>query len=449
MELVQEVSLMQMLEARDYRVERQHALLMQYNMPLVSFTMNIAGPVKNSPLILRGFQLGRDLLFGQLQRVKAALIWKEEIYRPTGCEGLYVIDMAPLDLKALCCDLEEASELGRLYDMDVLTPDGCKLDRPAGRVCLLCGRPAKDCARSRTHTVAELQSRTREILTAAVNRFDEQSAASLCVKALLYEVNVTPKPGLVDRRNSGSHHDMDTYTFMSSASCLWPYFCECVRIGRQTASEAAKKTFSLLRFPGKLAEAEMLSATSGVNTHKGAIFSLGLVCGALGRLDREHWSNPDAIMAQVSEMAAGVEAELHRPSPVPTDGERLYQKYGITGVRGQASAGFPSVLQYGLPVLELGLAAGKTEDEAGAAALLSILAHTHDTNMAARGGHTLACKKSDQLLGMLSQSPFLPLSVLYELDQEYIRENLSPGGSADLLALCWLLHFLRKGPASD
>ena len=439
------VELSQMLAARDRRVERQDALLAQYRLPLVSFTLNIAGPVKNGPEIRRLFALGRGLLFDQLRRVKAPLVHREEVDEDTGCEGLYVVDMDPAALKTLCCDLEESAQAGRLFDLDVLCPDGSKLDRPHPRRCLICGNEAKDCARSRTHSVPELQAKTREIIRDALDRHDTQRAASLAVRALLYEVAVTPKPGLVDRQNNGSHRDMDMFTFMRSAAALWPYFAECVRIGRESREAAAPETFAALRLPGKLAEGRMLRTTGGVNTHKGAIFTLGLACGALGRLNTEAWTEPEAILSEIAAMTEGVERELRSTEErIPTAGERFYRAYGITGVRGQAAMGFPTVLRFGLPTLEAGLADGRTEDEAGAAALLTILAHTPDTNMLSRGGYALAEEKHTALRSLLESAPYPDAETLQALDREYTAENLSPGGSADLLALCWLLHFLKE-----
>ncbi len=441
------VELPQMLEARERRAERQRELLDIYHLPLVSFTLNIAGPVKNSPSVRRGFRLGRELLLGQLSRLKAPVRFSEEIDEDTGCEGLYVVDLAPEMLKEAACAIEDGTELGRLFDMDVLAPDGGKLDRPTPRTCLICERPAKDCARSRTHTVAELQRRTHELLTEAINTHDAQTAASLAVRALLYEVCTTPKPGLVDRVNSGSHKDMDIFTFMSSSAALWPYFAQCVRVGRDTAARPAPETLAALRWPGKLAEGTMLSATGGVNTHKGAIFSLGLACAAVGRLDREQWDDSEMILAQVAAMAAGsVSRELSglTKETASTAGQRFYLEYGVTGVRGQAEAGFPSVLEYGLPTLEKGLEQGRNVDEAGAAAMLTLLAHGTDTNMVSRGGIDVQREKSAQLLKLLETYPYPNADMLTVLDQDYIRQNLSPGGSADLLALCYLLHFLKE-----
>lgn len=440
------VELSQMLEARERRVQRQHELLERYRLPLISFTMNIAGPVKNSPSIRQGFALGRDLLFGQLARIKASIVHYEEIDEDTGCEGLYVVDSSGAALKALTLEIEDHTELGRLFDMDVLDLNGEKYARPVPRRCLICGKPAQECARSRTHTVPELQQKTHELLTQGLNRRDADMIAGLAVRALLYEVAVTPKPGLVDREGNGSHHDMDFYTFLASASSLFPYYSECFTIGRQTAADPAPFSFSRLRVPGKLAEGEMLRVTGGVNTHKGAIFTLGIICGALGRMSRGNWHSPADVLAEASRMTQDVEKELSglTEESAGTAGQRIFVRCGITGVRGQAAAGFPTVLQYGLPVLEDGLKQGKSNDEAGTAALLAILSRTTDTNMISRGGLETEIEKRSQLEKLLQVNSFPDRETLKALDREYTLENLSPGGSADLLALCWVLHFLKE-----
>lgn len=441
------IGLPEMLNARDYRVLRQQALLEQYHLSLVSFTMNIPGPVKNSPLIRRGFRLGKKLLLAQLERTKIACVFEEEADKPTGCEGLYVVRADPVTIKEMTRDLEEGTGLGRLFDFDVLAPDGTKLDRPVPRRCLICGRPAKECARSRAHPLPELQARTQELLEGTLAQHDTETAAGLAVRALLYEVCITPKPGLVDRANNGSHQDMDVFTFLTSASSLWPYFAECVRTGRRTASRPAGDTFAALRWPGKLAEGTMLTVTKGVNTHKGAIFSMGLLCGALGRMERSHWNCPEEVLAEISAMTKStVERELDclTADSAQTAGQRFYLQYGVSGIRGQAAEGFPTVLKVGLPILEEGLSQGKTFDEAGAAALLALLAYTVDTNMIARGGLDTQRRTSLELAKLLQKTAYPNRETLDTLDQSFIQQNLSPGGSADLLALCCMLHFLRE-----
>lgn len=446
----QNVTLPQMLAAREARAQRQHAMLARYRLPLVSFSMNIAGPVKNSAMIRRGFRLGKRALEELLPRFHAGVAAYEETDAVTGCEVIYAVKgIAPRELKRLTCQIEDKTSLGRLFDMDVITAEGEKLDRPEPRKCLICGSPAKACARSRTHTVEELQSATCAILKATLDEDDARIAAGLAVRSLLYEVCVTPKPGLVDRAHNGSHQDMDIYSFMASASALWPYFAECVHIGQVTSGAAAPETFAALRFSGMQAECDMLRATAGVNTHKGAVFSMGLLCGALGRLPREHWISPETILREIAAMTAGsVRQELDgvTAATARTAGQRIYAAYGITGVRGEAEAGFPVVLKSGLPLLEAYLEQGLSNDEAGSAVLMRLIADTQDTNLIARGGYELQRDTVDRIRAILDQQEVPDTVTLQELDRDFVSKNLSPGGSADLLALCWMLHFLKEEP---
>ena len=441
------VDLAQMLDARERRAQRQREVLDAYGLPLISFTMNIAGPVKNGPEIRQGFRIGRRILQEQLRRMRVPIVFSEEVDEVTGCEMCCVVRGKAEDIKRLTCEIEEKSRLGRLFDMDVLSPDGTQLMRDVPRKCLICGKPAKECARSRTHTVEELQAKTKQLLEEAIAEDDAMTAASLAVRSLLDEVCTTPKPGLVDRNNSGSHDDMDIFTFMSSASVLWPYFQECVRIGRESRDMDAPETFQRLRWPGKMAEGHMLRATSGVNTHKGAIFSMGLLCGALGRLERDAWRQPERVLREIASMTAGtIQREMAGLSQETAEsaGQKLYVEYGVRGVRGQAEDGFPTVIEYGMPVLEEGLRQGRSLEEAGRAAMLALLAHTDDTNMISRGGMERQKEKAEELRALLEKEPYPDEKTLKELDAEYIKEHLSPGGSADLLAICYMLHFLQE-----
>ena len=445
-----QVSLMEMLDARERRVQHQQMLLQQYHKPLICFTMNICGPIKDSPLIRRGFERGRQLLRQQFLRAKLTPIYQDVSREVTGCEAFYVLDADPLAIKKFTTDVEDATPLGRLFDMDVICPDGRKVNREElhlpGRRCLICGGPAKVCSSRRVHTVAELQEKTTAILTEARNNQDTADAARQAVRALLYEVTTTPKPGLVDRRNSGSHRDMDVFTFMDSAAALYPYFESCARTGRETAAQPAPETFKALRPLGCEAEGEMLEATGGVNTHKGAVFSVGIVCAALGRLDRALWSDPARVLAEVSAMTAGLTAgdfEGVTAENATTAGQKLYVQYGITGVRGQVEAGLPAVLNVGLPALEAGRAMGYDFDRAGGGALLAILVHSTDTNIIARSSRERQLALTGELKALLTKTPYPDKAALAALDDRFIAENLSPGGSADLLALTYLLYFFK------
>ena len=441
-----EVTLSEMLEARETRARRQKALLTKYHRPLISFTMNIAGPVKDSALIRRGFGIGLRDLERLLAAERIACLHREELTAHTGCEAILVADAPAERLKALTTGLEEYSGVGRLFDMDVLTPSGEKLERAQPRRCLICGGIAQNCARSRAHSVMELQERTQAILADAADAEDCRFAAQTAQQALLYEIGVTPKPGLVDRSNNGSHHDMDFFTFQRSAAALYPFFEECVQIGRKTRRLSAPETLAPPRFPGKLAEGRMRAATGNVNTHKGAIFSLGLLCGALGRLEREAWREPGTVLAVCAEMCAELMTDLDRPED--TVGGVLYREHGITGARGQAAAGYPAVLRSGLPKLEAGLAEGLDVNDAACAALLSLIAETTDTNMIHRGGLKKQRETARAVAALLETAPFPDRGTLEQLDERFVRDNLSPGGCADLLTMTLMLHFLKEETAS-
>ena len=452
----QPITLQEMLEARERRAFRQQALQKEYPVPLICLTMNIAGPVKNSPLIRQGFALGCRRLKERLDAARLTPLYREIVSDRAGNEGFFAVDAPVGLLKQLTCDLEDGSPIGRLFDLDVLDANGEKADRTAfglpPRTCLICGKPARECARSRTHSVEELQTATTQILRDGIDQADARDAARLACQALLYEVGTTPKPGLVDRNNSGSHRDMDVFTFFNSASALWPYLEACARTGRSTAGLPAPDTFARLRALGRQAEADMLAATSGVNTHKGVIFSMGVVCAALGRLSRRDWRDGERILQECASMTAGlVERDLAglTEETARTVGQKLYLHHGISGIRGQVEAGFPAVSRTGLPVLKEGIRRGLGLNDAGCATLLAILADTLDTNLVARSDLKTQQEVAGRIRTLLQEDPYPSLETIERIDQEFITRNLSPGGSADLLAVCYLLYFLEKEGEPD
>lgn len=435
-----EPTLSEILDARERRAIRQRELTAATGCPLVSFTMNIAGPVKYSPAIDRGFSVGLSRLETMLAGLR--VLSRKVIRENTGCEALFAVDADPLFLKALAVHLEDRDGFGRLLDIDILDTNGSKLERELlglpPRKCLLCEKEARLCSRSRTHSVAQLQEKTAQLLDSVSETLP---LSMLAVKALLWEVFTTPKPGLVDRNNSGSHKDMGLLTFLSSIYALAPYFEEAVEIGRQTRHLPPCDTFAALRQPGIRTEEAMLLATGGVNTHKGAIFTLGILCGALGRLDAP--SQTEDILSLCASMTAGITRELENAS-TETAGTRLYRQYGITGIRGQAEKGFPAVSKVGLSRLEQGLSQGLSLNDAGCAALLWLMTAIEDTNLITRGGYDRWKTLLPEIQTVLEKTPFPDRACLERLDASFIRENLSPGGSADLLALTYFLHFLNK-----
>lgn len=445
-----EITLEEMLSAREARVETQRDILSRFPYPLICFTMNIPGPIKDSPLIRRSALFGRARLLERLESAYLPIADKAEHFAPTGYEGYISVRAGALEVKKLCAEIEDETPLGRLFDMDVLGQDGVKLDRAAvgggPRNCIVCGAPGRDCASRRLHTVAQLQEAARDLMTEHFAQADRRQAACLALRATLDEVCTTPKPGLVDRNNSGSHRDMDMFTFTASAAALAPYWAKCIKIGQDTRVLPPSETFYRLRSEGKQAERDMLAATGGVNTHKGIIFSLGTVCAALGRLWRPEAPCRDsaAILSECADMArepiakdfAAMTADRRRD----TVGARLYLDHGLEGIRGEAARGLPAVAQIGLPALDAALDAGLSRNNAGAVTLAHLIAQVTDTNMIARGGLEEAAAMKEQTACLLEQFPTPPMEELEKLDRLFISKNMSPGGCADLLAITYFLH---------
>lgn len=440
-----EITLYQVLKSRENRARLQQKLIDAYKHPLVSFTMNIAGPVKNSPLIERAFKEGLSFLEEKL--TKESILSRHTNICDTGCEAILSVSIDAKKLKDICIDIEDSCPLGRLFDMDVLGADGTKYERKNMRGCIVCGISGRSCAAGRVHSVSDLQNTTCKIITQHFKDTDRRKIAELATQSLLQEVNTTPKPGLVDKRNTGSHADMDINTFIKSAIALTPYFRECVAIGQETFDKRPQETFDLLRRAGLIAEQTMYQVTGGVNTHKGAIYSMGVICGALGRL----WTpvvpiaKTDDILLLCSQIVKNAVKTDFASMDSSTAGRRLYLEHGITGIRGEVAAGFPSVTDFGLPAYQKALKSALTPNDAGAFALLHLIANVEDTNLYQRGGFAGARYAADSSKSLLEKAGYPSTEQIENLDDDFIARNLSPGGCADLLAATFFLHELQKG----
>jgi malonate decarboxylase holo-[acyl-carrier-protein] synthase len=291
------------------------------------------------------------------------------------------------------------------------------------------------------------------LLRRASGRTAEETAAfadetaAMMTRALLYEAACAPKPGLVTRLGSGNHRDMDFFTFIDSGLALGPFFRDCCRAGADCPG-APESLFPRLRERGREAEAAMFCATGGVNTHKGIIFSGGVICGAAGFLyGRGRAFDAEDLLDTAGKIAAPALADLRTDgSPAAaTGGERAFVNHGLTGVRGEAAAGFPG-LRDSYPRLRDLRCQGYSLNDAGAAVLLSLMARTGDTNVAARGGIQALWDIQRELAAFLygGAAPSMDAMLAYagELDRRMRESGVSPGGSADLLALSYFLLFL-------
>ena len=262
--------------------------------------------------------------------------------------------------------------------------------------------------------------------------------------ALREELELEPKPGLVSPGDAGAHRDMDAGTFRRSLAALEGSF------GAAAAAGAAGLPFAALRRLGIEAEARMLAATGGVNTHRGAIFALGLLSAAAGRLRAAgRAAAGDALGREVASAFGPALREAPGRAPA-SHGAAVARWHGTGGAREEAAAGFPHLFGVALPALEEGLARGAGWRAAAAQALLSLVAALPDTNLLWRGGAEGLAFARGAARGFLAAGGVHRPgweARLRSLHAAFRARRLSPGGSADLLAAALLVHALRAAPA--
>ena len=271
---------------------------------------------------------------------------------------------------------------------------------------------------------------------------------TLALEAMLIEVSVTPKPGLVDRNNSGAHRDMGFFTFIKSAAALRDSFEDFARAGENFNEIEIKNLLPVIRKIGIEAEKKMFEATGGINTHKGEIFSLGLLSAAAGYLTKNKISlTPENITNLASKICAGIcekdFADVHKKDKkFLTKGERVYIEHGITGIRGEAEAGYPVVINAGLPALRKYLSQGLNLNDALASTLIHIMAEAKDTNIISRKDLDTAEKVRKRAADLILNNK-LTLGEIYKFDRDLINSYISPGGAGDLLAVTYFLFQLE------
>jgi triphosphoribosyl-dephospho-CoA synthase len=280
---------------------------------------------------------------------------------------------------------------------------------------------------------------TRALAVASADA-DPRQLGRLAIASLHAELVCVPKPGLVTPFDTGSHDDMDAATFMRSLFSLRGYFSAIAHAG------AALAGFGHLRELGIAAEHAMTRATGGVNTHRGAIFSLGLlVAGAASLRAQRRTTHAESVCREVASCwgASILEAPVDRAS----HGQRVRLRHGATGARGEAAQGFPSLRKIAVPTLRYALDATADRNAAMIHTLMTLVAFTEDTNLLHRGGTAglaLARRRSREFLaggGALASGWQARLG---PIGREFEAARLSPGGSADLLACAWFLVRLER-----
>lgn len=293
------------------------------------------------------------------------------------------------------------------------------------------------------------------------------SLAHLATSALIEEASLPGKPGLVGPDGPGAHGDMDLGLMLVSARCLEPWFEEAARLSLAFSGTDGRDLLAALRGPGQRAEAAMLEATRGVNTHKGALFTLGLLIAAYVLHSRPVPSagegRPRAglgeeVLSTVARMAQGLGRELDAPGQAGdlSAGQRLHRELGIAGARGQAEAGYPVLAARILPPLRRARGRGpQAREEALLEGLLGAMGDLEDSCLVSRGGLEglrLTQAGAREVLGLWTgageqgrREGGVGRLGLARLGRDLVARRLSPGGSADLLAAGIFLDSLESG----
>lgn len=268
------------------------------------------------------------------------------------------------------------------------------------------------------------------------------SIARAATRSLWQELALYPKPGLVSLRDAGAHDDMDAGTFIRSLFALSRFFSAVSEAG------ATGARFVALRRLGVRAEAAMLAATGGVNTHRGAIFALGLLCATVARAAALDELPADATLRRVllEQWGADLASARHRDG-VASHGTQAARRYGVTGARGEAQRAFPAVFDIALPALREALARGCDARHARLSAFFALLAHVEDTNVLHRGGaeglafvRRVACEFRE------AGDVYAGASLLRAeaIHREFVARRFSPGGCADMLAAAIFVHQIQQ-----
>ncbi|WP_218135186.1 triphosphoribosyl-dephospho-CoA synthase MdcB [Variovorax sp. YR216] len=260
--------------------------------------------------------------------------------------------------------------------------------------------------------------------------------------ALHDELELAPKPGLVSFIDSGSHADMDAHTFMRSLFALRHYFVQIAALGE------AHAPFEALEHCGIAAEQRMLAATGGINTHRGAIFTLGLLCASAGALVREGQPlSPHALRTALRRhWGDALHTRSRRVSMLP--GGVAARRYGLRSASEEAALGFPVLFDIAVPALAAATRCGLDSQRARLDTLFAIMASLDDSNLAHRGGLAGLHHARHAARGYLERGGAATdkhFEAAWAIHRDFVARRLSPGGAADTLAAaCWMRRICTR-----
>jgi holo-ACP synthase / triphosphoribosyl-dephospho-CoA synthase len=447
--------LQSLLDSRDERANLRKKIALT-GIPSVSLSLNVPGFPKSNTITQKFFYICLEDLNYFLKANRISVNHEGAIYQTDMAGDFFIApfsatQITTIEIKQLCEQFEERHPLGRFLDVDLTDGTGDPVSSGKAKLCFFCRqKPADICRHEEAHDLNELRkfmfSKMEMFCTHHREAELSREISSLALKAILYEISLTPKPGLVDKLSNGSHTDMSFRTFIDSSAAISAYFADLVQAGFAFHANDLVKALPIVRNIGLRMETAMFSSTQNVNTQKGLIFLMGISLFALGYLfagqEKFETEKFREIIKQICKDL--IHKELEYPDPrEKTHGEDIYCRYSVSGARGEAESGFPMVFEFGLPEL---LKYRELNEEALQKAFLSIAAHNNDTNIIYRSN--LDVLKNFKILSGNALTHFNPESYRQLMDY-CAKENISPGGSADLLALTIFVYSLITSGDTD
>lgn len=457
-------TLSKILHAKEQRqsIKKQYA---KQNCATVSINFNIPGYPKTNKLINKAFCFVKQELADYLKAIRLQI---ECDKIKNQCDEAGNICFFPfvqknINLKNIKKHLEyfeQKHKLGRILDVDLFDKEQNVISSGKQKPCFICkSKPAIHCMRNKTHTYTELRNYTEKKIEKYYKQKTEQN---ICKKlshtatwAILTEVSLLGKPGLVSPDDNGSHTDMNYHTFLSSTAAISTYFYKIAQLGYRWNGKQKQNIIIQLRELGLQMEHDMIVATKGINTQKGIVFLMGFcLFVAAYNLKNNANLNPNEFIDTLktlnknlvnSELAEGI-------SENKSHGEQCFENFGkqlAGGIRKEVEEGLPTFFDNVYPFMkQISFCkndnVNKQEFENKCMLILiKIMSVNNDTNILYRSDASTLNLLKEKSKKVLLDNNKLAQNIYYKELKQFCKEkNISPGGSADLFAISLFLYSL-------
>lgn len=430
------------LEDRENRVSYQLSLVEKFKLPLLTVRANYPGENKLETLPTEITNIVANEIISIFED---DIVYSEVITSLEGKIYLFLIKKPPLEIKKNTIFFEETHILGRCVDLDVYDTNGTGLSRSdfnlPKRKCLICEELAFVCGRSMKHSHTEIKDKITSKYIEYQNYLKKKEKFStllsdFSLEGMIYEVSSSPAFGLVTPLTQGSHKDMNFFTFLDSSFILKSGFKQMAEV--MFSFLPLDIAFKKIREIGKKTEKSMFEVTHGVNTHKGMIFLMGIAVGATARAiyEKRKFSEIKNIISEITRDILK-DFENLNTKKILTHGERLYIDYGFSGIRGEIKNGLEIIFNGSLPIFNSTLKKTKNINLTALHTLIFLMSEVMDSTIVYRHDFKTLERVKKEMKELFDEGGAFakPSQYFNLLEKKYISQNISPGGSADLLAV--------------